>query len=432
MDLLSGRKVWNNYVFLNDSQWWDVSRMHEFKLQKLKKILTHCFHHVPAYHFLMKQAGLHPDNIHSIDVLNQMPPIDKRYILEHYTDFIPNNPSKIHGIKFHTTSGTTGQPLRYTNDANSRSMTWGSFLRFQNWMGRDFSQLYLVLKGGHIGRESLFTKVKHKVSDFLENAKTLDSYNLKPENIALIENYLRKYPKAIVRGYVLNIVDLAKILRNNGHTYKIQAVTTTAEPLLDMHRTIITDTFNCNVFDQYGCGEIGGVAYECDQHKGLHITEEHVIFETDKNNEIILTDLDNYSFPFIRYKNGDQAELQKSNCSCERNSGVIKNILGRTSDNVMDINGNPIHWGYFHHLLLHTKIAENRNLVRFQVIQTNLDEIIVNLQCDKLNAEEKSTIEKNIKNKLGNIKVTIHVTDYIPFEKSGKFKAVISKINQGR
>ncbi len=36
------------------------------------------------------------------------------------------------------------------------------------------------------------------------------------------------------------------------------------------------------------------IAYECDNDKGLHIAEERVIVETNENNELIITDLDNY------------------------------------------------------------------------------------------------------------------------------------------
>jgi len=402
--------------------------MEEYRRDKLIHLLTFCYKYVPAYTYLMKQSGLHPDNINSLDSISQLPVINKQYIIDNYKDFIPSNKSSLRGVKSGKTSGTTGQVLRYMNDANSRSMVWGSFLRFQDWMGRHQDQLFIIFRGRNIVNESAFSKLKNHLTDFIENAKTFDSYKLGEREINILKITLEKNPKAIIRGYVLNIVDIATLLRREGLSYSLQAVTTTAEPLLSFHRKAINDAFNCGIYDQYGCGEIGGVAYECNNHKGLHITEEHVVLETDENDEIILTDLDNYAFPFIRYKNGDKALMEEKSCGCGRNSTLIKTILGRTSDNIIGLNGLPIHWGYFHHLVIYTNIAAKRNLKKFQVIQNSLDELIINFQSDPLLQTEKNTLRNILKEKLGEVNIIINNVDEIPGSDSGKFKAIISNI----
>ncbi|OFX23715.1 MAG: hypothetical protein A2041_09575 [Bacteroidetes bacterium GWA2_31_9b] len=427
-DVLSGKNVWGKYVFLKESETWDKSRIEEYQLTKLRQLLEHCYNNVPAYRGFMKQSGLNPDNITSLETLKQFPIIDKQYILNHYNDFIPTNISKIKGVKSSKTSGSTGLILKYFNDSNCRSVVWGSFLRFQDWMGRDFNNRYIVFRGRNFINESIFSKLKNGFVDYLEHSKTLDSYNLQDKDIEVLVNLLKKNPKAILRGYVLNIVDIASILKNKGLSYSIQAVSTTAEPLLDFHRKIIQDTFNCGVFDQYGCGEIEGVAYECNQHKGLHVTEEHVILETDNNDELILTDLDNFSFPFIRYKNGDKVLLSKNKCTCGRDSKLIDKIIGRSSDNVIGLNGNPVHWGYFHHLLIYTNIATNRNLQKFQIIQKSLSEIVVNIQSDPLSENDKNILIDEIKAKLGEIHVVVNNVENIPHSETGKFKAIISYV----
>jgi len=172
------------------------------------------------------------------------------------------------------------------------------------------------------------------------------------------------------------------------------------------------------------------VAYECDHHKGLHITGEHVIFETGNNGEIILTDLDNYSFPFLRYRNGDMAVMTDEQCSCGREGTLIKSVAGRTSDNLHTSSGLPVHWGYFHHLLIYTGIGTVRNMIKFQVVQEpNLD-ILLKIQSDTLNSEDKNLLIRKIREKFGNIGVEIENVDAIPSGESGKFKAVISKLTQ--
>lgn len=427
-DFLSGKNVWDNYVFLKESETWDKTRIEEYQLAKLRQLLKHCYNNVPAYYRLMKEGGLHPDNITSMEVIKNIRVIDKQYILSNYNEFIPQNLSSIKGVKSSKTSGSTGLVLKYYNDANCRSVVWGSFLRFQDWMGRDFRNKYIVFRGRNFVNESTYSKFKNIVVDLIENSKTLDSYNLKDRDIDILIKILNNNPKAILRGYVLNIIDIATILKRRGLSYSIQAVSTTAEPLQEFHRKIIQNTFNCGVFDQYGCGEVEGVAYECDNHDGLHVTEEHVILETDDNNELILTDLDNFSFPFIRYKNGDQVELSESSCTCGRKSKIIKKIVGRISDNVVGLDGTPVHWGYFHHLLIYTNIAANRNLEKFQVIQSSLNELSISIQSDPLSEDDKSILIKELKSKFGDIQIAINNVPYISHSETGKFKAIISKV----
>jgi phenylacetate-CoA ligase len=426
-DILSRKNIWDSYILLSDSQYWSRNQIEDYQTEKLKKILCHCYDNVPAYRYFMDQAGINPKMVKSLDILNQLPIIDKKYIFEHYEDFIPQNIKNIKGFKTRKTSGTTGKVLKYFNDANCRSVVWGSFLRFQDWMGRDFNNKYIVFRGRNFINESFISKVKDGVADVLENAKTLDSYSLNNRVINNLIELLDKNPKAILRGYTLNVVDIARVLKERGLSYAIQAVSTTAEPLLEFHRKIINDTFNCGIYDQYGCGEVEAVAYECNHHKGLHITEEHVIVELDKD-ELVLTDLDNYSFPFIRYKNGDKAELSNKICSCGRNSKLIKRILGRTSDNVVGPNGLPVHWGYFHHLIIYTGIAAKRNLIKFQVLQTSIDNLVINIQSDPLTNEDKSLIEKELVEKFGRIKISINNVTNIPSSDTGKFKAIISYV----
>jgi phenylacetate-CoA ligase len=428
-DLLTGKEIWKNYLFLKESQWWDAERTKEFQRQKLIRLLRHCYKNVPVYSKLMKEAGLHPDNLEGDEVLTRLPVIDKQFILGHAVDFIPYNRNSIRGIQHGKTSGTTGQVLHYMNDAASRSVVWASFLRFKDWMGYDPRNPFIIFRGRNFVSESRIDRLRLHAVDYIKNYRTLDAYKLNDEDIDRLLRLLDKYPKAVIRGYVLTMVDISRILKRRGISYSLQAVNTTAEPLLDFHRKIIGSVFNCGIFDQYGCGEIGGVSYECDGHEGMHITEEHVIVESDKNGELIITDLDNYCFPFIRYRTGDKGTISELPCTCGRKSGLIKVIDGRTSDNIIGLNGMSLHWGYFHHLLIYTGIASERNMIKFQVIQNEPGVMTINLVSDTLDENDKSNIAGRVREKLGPMRVNINNVNDIPHDQSGKFRAVISGLS---
>ena len=239
---------------------------------------------------------------------------------------------------------------------------------------------------------------------------------LKSGKIKLIQSY----PQAL---YVL-----ALKLKERGESFKIKAIMTTSEPLMPQHRELFREIFGCESFDQYGCGEIGGIAYECEAHNGLHITEERVYIEHNENNELLITDLDNFAMPFIRYYNGDQAEFASEDCICGRKSQVIKRILGRTCDYLICKNGQSLHWLYFWHLMFDTEIALKRNFQKFQIIQKSKDILFFRYVGDQLFKSDEEILLKMIREKMGDVKIEFIKEDDIECSTSGKYRPVINEL----
>lgn len=426
-DFLTGKNILGYYQLYNRTQWYSSEEMYNFQLVKLRKLIIHCYNHVPFYNKIIQESGINPYDIKDIGILNQFPVIDKQTILSNYNDFIPTNISSFKRVKVRQTSGTTGQILKVLSDSEARSSVWASFERFYDWMDKKPSDKIINLKGGHVINHSYYEMLKHKLLTLIENKYILNAYDLTESKIDGYYLWLKNFDKPILRGYAQNLYDFANLFKSKGYVIPLKAITTTAEPLMPFHRDLFKEVFLCCTFDQYGCGEIGGVAYECDAHEGLHVSEERVIFETNSNNEIILTDLDNLVFPFIRYKNGDQALLSDAKCSCGRQSLMLKEILGRTSDNVYGPNGNSLHWGFFHHLLIDSGIAVNRNMKKFQVIQNDLNNLEFLLVCETLSSDEKDILIRAIQKVLGEVKVLVREVEDIPNQKSGKYKAIIKR-----
>ena len=85
------------------------------------------------------------------------------------------------------------------------------------------------------------------------------------------------------------------------------------------------------------------IAGECSEHK-YHILSPHVHVEIlDENGkkvpngtlgQVVVTSLDNYLMPLIKYKIGDLAikSNQINSCKCGRNLPIIDKIIGRNTD----------------------------------------------------------------------------------------------------
>jgi phenylacetate-CoA ligase len=131
---------------------------------------------------------------------------------------------------------------------------------------------------------------------------------------SFIEDLIKFSPFSI-EGYANSIHHLAMGFRATGKLkpVSLKVVFTTAENLDALKREEIEQVF-APVSDLYGCGEINGIAIQPIQHDRYFVLDPHVIVECIRENqqdpmgEIVVTDLDNFHMPLIRYKPGDMID----------------------------------------------------------------------------------------------------------------------------
>jgi len=427
IDIISGKNISEYYKLYDKTQWYSKTEMEEFQLKKLQALINHCYINVPYYTEVMKKNNLVPSDIKQIKDLDKFPILTKEIIKENYDKFYPLNIEQLKGVKTSQTGGTTGNILYKRNDAKTRSSVWGSYKRFYDWMGikendRDFSYW-----GGHVLGHGLKKKISEFVARKLKNTIFINAYDTRSETFNDIVSILNNKSIELIRSYPQALYTLALKLKKHGYKFSIKAIMTTSEPLMPQHRILFKDVFGAESFDQYGCGEIGAIAYECSEHQGLHITEERVIVESNEKDELLITDLDNYSMPYIRYWNADQATFADTDCACGRKSKVIKQVLGRTCDYLNGVNGETLHWAYFWHLLFDTEIAIKRDFKKFQIVQKSKDLIIFRIVGEKLSEEDEFILISMIREKMGNMGIEFTYEKDIENTKSGKYRPVINE-----
>ena len=122
-----------------------------------------------------------------------------------------------------------------------------------------------------------------------------------------------------------------------------KSIISLGDKMFPHYRSLIEKIFNTEVFDTYGAAEGLMIAGECSEHK-YHIFSPHVYVEIlDKNGksvpdgtlgQVVVTSLDNYLMPLIKYKIGDLAikSSQTNSCKCGRNLPMLDKIIGRDTD----------------------------------------------------------------------------------------------------
>ncbi|MCK5074211.1 MAG: phenylacetate--CoA ligase family protein, partial [Bacteriovoracaceae bacterium] len=181
--------------------------------------------------------------------------------------------------------------------------------------------------------------------------------------------------------------------------------------------------------------EFGDIAQECAKREGLHINCDRFVIEIlneniepvaeGKSGELVITDLDNYGMPLIRYRIGDMASFKKTLCSCGRGLPLLEQVEGRTLDIVRAPNGNRL-GGTFWTLLFRSRPG----IKSFQVIQERLDEIIIKYVKDGSVANtDLLSFESHIHEKCGD-NLNVHFVEVSSILKtaSGKTRFVVSKL----
>ena len=121
----------------------------------------------------------------------------------------------------------------------------------------------------------------------------------------------------------------------------------------------------------YGSEEMNGIAYECPEHH-MHVLGDNVFVEIMNEYEIlrcgegesIITNLNNYAMPLIRYNQGDIIKTNSSNI-CLSNTNVIYNICGRKIQEV-DFGGGAVNAFAFSEVI--------------STVNNQLDDVIINYQ----------------------------------------------------
>jgi len=306
------------------------------------------------------------------------------------------------------------------------------------WTGWNFGERQITLWGSHYDiskAQKFFNKIK---SQCFQRNSYLSAYDMTESDMVKYREKINEYKPRLITAYPTALFIFADFLERKGlSVYQPKEIICTAETLYEYQREKIESIFGCKVYNRYGCREVSNIAHQCEKQKSLHINAEHIIVEVIDDNgnpckpgelgEIVVTDLDNYVFPFIRYKIGDIGILSDKECSCGRGLPLLEKVEGRIFDIIVGTNGEKL-TGVFFSFLLRVFVS---GIKQFQVIQESRDTLVLKLIVDKnFNNETKEKLINKIHEKCGmDMNIFIQLVDNIPLTKSGKRKFVVSKVS---
>jgi phenylacetate-CoA ligase len=321
----------------------DRDYLRQIQIERLQATANRAYRHVPYYRDLFDQAGFLPEDIHSLEDLARLP-------LTRREDLVAHQPYGLFAVPLHDVlrlqpAAGAGGPIvvGYTrNDiANWTQMAERAFV----CAGINSTDVILIsldyaldsaAMGAQSGAEAL-------------GASVIPCPGLSPERQAEV---MRAYRATVLVATPTQALQLGRVVQNLEATaLSLRVALIVGEVWSSELRQEIEDALKVEAFASFGLSEMTapGLATECSEHKGLHLSEDHVLVETvdpqtgqpvaeGELGELVLTTLTREAVPLLRYRTGNLTRLIQDPCPCGRT--LLRFALtSERSDDIFLVNG---------------------------------------------------------------------------------------------
>ena len=314
--------------------------LRKLQLRRLRATLKDAVENVPLHRERMKAARIKPQDIRSLEDIQNLPFTVKTDLRDNYPFgmFARPRPGL---LRLHASSGTTGKPtvVGYTKKDLD---TWaGLMARSMACAGARPGDVvhnaygYGLFTGGlgaHYGAERLGATVVPMSGGATER------------QVVLIKDFGARV-LCSTPSYALNIAEVAERDGVDLRASALEIGLFGAEPWSEAMRREIQIRLGLKAVDVYGLSEImgPGVAVECEAQDGLHGWEDHFLFEIidpetgrpvpeGQAGELVITTLTKEGLPMIRYRTRDITRVTAARCACGRTHLRLRRITGRNDD----------------------------------------------------------------------------------------------------
>lgn len=282
------------------------------------------------------------------NTLNQLPILSRKEIQSDFESMQVNIPgSADSNFVISSSSGSTGKPVRvrkYVPTFGPHNMAtqllpfrWheldqGLPMMQLRWNGNSFKSDHTGPPFNFLGPTGSYRAIRISETNFDAIARTIEQ-----EQVGI----LICSPTAL--GEIMKAID-----RNNIEMENLKAVLTFSERLTSETRTEFARLSGAKIIDRYSSEEAGLIAVDCPHEQHLHQISLHNFVEiVDESNRpcpvgvpgrVLVTGLNSYGMPLIRYELGDFASFGKP-CSAGINYPVLVPEIYRLKETLIDRDG---------------------------------------------------------------------------------------------
>ena len=411
---------------------WSPGQWAAWRSERLGTVLERAATRVPYYRDQWAARRRAGDRA-SWEVLENWPILEKETVRQLGIGLLADDCDSRRMFHEHT-SGTTGTSLDLWWSRVTVRGWYALFeARWRRWYGVTRHDRWAIIGG------QLVTPVARRTPPFWVwnpalRQLYLSAYHLAPDLVPFYLDAMRRYRIRHLFGYSSALHALALGAGAGGATnLHLAVVTTNAEPLYPHQREAITAAFGCPVRETYGMAEIVTAASECAAGR-LHEWPEVGIVECTATDamlgddesvgDLVCTGLLNDDMPLVRYRVGDRGawDSDSSPCGCGRTLPRIARLEGRADDTLFTRDGRAV--GRM------DPVFKSRAPVReAQIVQEALDRVRLRVvPADGYTSADGVAIAARIRDRLGDVVVTVDEVTEIPRTANGKLRAVICQL----
>ncbi|NLX84044.1 MAG: phenylacetate--CoA ligase, partial [Synergistaceae bacterium] len=314
------------------------------KTAELRITLNRLWDRNHPYADKMKEVGIKPSDIKTPKDVEKLPFTTKQDLQGHYPlGWLGCDKDDL--VRFHATSGTTGNPtvVGYTaNDIFWWKKAMKTAFKRAGMTSKDVLQistgygLFTGSQGFHDGAEDMGITVIPASGGFTERQFKL----------------MRDLGTTVLTctpSYAVKICEVWETFSDEEKAkYSLRLGIFGAEAWSEGLRTKIQDTIGVPAIDSYGLSEAmgPGVGMECLERDGIHLFDEGFIFEIidpitlkplspGEEGELVITSLKKEAFPIVRYRTRDLTSIMPGVCKCGDRSTRIERVKGRSDDMII-------------------------------------------------------------------------------------------------
>jgi len=435
--VLRGRKTLKYLAEFERTQWLSPDEIRANQWDALKRMLAHAYEEVPFYRRAFDRAGLTPGDVRSRDDFCRVPFLEKTHLQEDQDELIARSFRDKPLITSHS-GGSTGQPVEFKFHRDHYDRRCAAWMRADRWAGWELGEPQVVLwlgVGSGVGKRKRLDKWKERLHWAFMRWKVLTITKLSRETIPEYIEAMRRFRPRNIYGLAGGVYAFAVLAEELGlEPPRMKGIILGAEKVFPHQKQKIGEVFRTPVFERYGCQEVCNIGEECDRHNGMHVNADGLIVEVvDENGrpaapgtvgEVVVTSLDNFAMPFIRYRLGDMGILSDRVCACGRGLPLIKEVLGRTLDTIATPEG-----VFCSGVMMPHFMKEFSCVKEFQFVQDRVDHLKIRLvPTSEWNENMKAYMERELRRYVGpTMQIEFEESDRLERTKSGKYRMVISK-----
>jgi len=355
---------------------WSRDRLVDYQQHALRVTLQHAVSASPYYRDLMAGEGV----AHAGDVrLEDFPPLTKQALMSEWDRIVTDPDLRLADAERHiagqhagellsgkyqvvASGGTSGAQGVAVYDPSAWATAIAAFQRAMAMQG-----ITPQMRAIGIGSPSPLHMTYRLFASMRAEQPRVPRISLTtplPEVVAV----LNAYQPEVITTYPSFVRRLAEEQQSGRLRILPRTFVSTAETLTPDVREVARNTWGAVVLNAYGATEVNLIGAECPLAAGAHVPEDLIVLEVvDELNrpvpsgtvgsKILVTTLNNRTFPLIRYEIGDLLSVVQEPCACGRPHMRIQSLRGRREDflrlSARDGGYVSVHAIHLHALLVH-------------------------------------------------------------------------------